>query len=205
MPAWWTLTVSRKRPSFVLVLPVASSTYVRALGGRKAAISVVNDTRVSYASLAADEACGNETRLIYYMTPGEVLTRAFTPKDTHTQKGDLIVTHSDVDIFEDGKSSRRFIGTAARLGFHGLSLTYGSDLILPAEMNLQLRAVMRSAIDASIPKNQREVYPRESFSTCEFHRLLDSMSGGGITYASIFIPEVCSARRNIGVRGDFLK
>ena len=180
------------------VLPGMSSAYVRAFGGRKAAISVVNDTRVAYASLAADEACGKETRLIYYMRPGEVLSRPFTPKDTHSPKGNLLVTHSDVDIIGGGRPVRRFVGTAARLGFHGLALTYGSDLILPAEINSQLRAVMRSAIDAARLQSKRGVCPQERFSTCEFHEFLDSMSGGGNTYASIFIPEVCSAHRRTG-------
>ena len=164
---------------------------VRDLGEPNAAVSIVNDTRVDYASLAADEACGDEIRLIYYTGPGEVLSRPFTAQDTHSPKGDLIVKHIDAEL-AGGEHARRCMGSTALLGFHGLSFTYGADLILPGNINSNLRAVLRDAMNASDTTTTTEGCAQEDSATCAFHDFLDSMSRDHMAYASIFIPEVCS-------------
>ena len=176
-----------------VMLPIIIIPRVRALGETNAAVSIVNNTRVNYASLAADEACGNETRLIYYMGPGEVLSRPFTAKDTHSPKGDLIVKHVDAELV-GGEHSRRCKGTTVLLGFHGLSFTYGTDLILPVNINANLRAVLQDAMTASGITATFEDCEQEGSATCAFYEILDLTSSHHMAYASIFIPEVCSGR-----------
>ena len=167
--------------------------HVRALGEPNAAVSIVNNTRVEYASLAADEACGDEIRLIYYMNPGEVLSRPFTAQDTHSPKGDLLVEHTDAES-AGGEHARRCMGSAALLGFYGPSFTYGTDLILPVEANTRLRAVLWDAFGEYGLTRKVEGCEQEDSATCAFHELLDLMSSVHATDASIFIPEVCSRR-----------
>lgn len=58
-----------------------------------------NSSHVDVAALAADQMCGEGTRLIYYISPGQLVTRTFTPKDTHSLSGKLIVIYSGVSIF----------------------------------------------------------------------------------------------------------
>ncbi|CAN0034630.1 unnamed protein product, partial [Scytosiphon promiscuus] len=101
-------------------------------------VSIANSSKTEYAALHADEVCGQGTRLIYYMSAGDVLSRTFTSKDTHTPKGDLAVHFTDVDLV-DPESARRAIAGAAVLGFASPSFTYGGGLILPAAINGQLR------------------------------------------------------------------
>ena len=151
-------------------------------------VSIVNHTRVDYASLAADQACGKDIRLIYYMNPGDMLSRPFTADDTHSFQGDLLVKYTYVE-HTDRDHHRRSMGTASLLGFHGYSFTYDSDLFLPAELNSQLRAVLRTTMDESGSKmnitNNIE-YPERN----AFHGLLDSIMSNYTADISIFIPEV---------------
>jgi len=152
-------------------------------------LSIVKDTHVAYAPLMADKACGFDTRLIYYMGPGEILSRPFTAKDTHSPEGDLLVKQTTAEVV-GGEHARRSMGTSIVLGFYGLSFTYDSDLILPADVNAQLREKLRTTMNESgfkIPGDSNGV---ERFGTSEFHEFLDSMSSDHSKYASIFIPEV---------------
>ena len=154
-------------------------------------LSIVNDTHVAYAPLMADKACGSHTRLIYYMGPGEILSRPFTAKDTHSPEGKLLVKQTTAEVV-GGEHARRSIGTTTVLGFHGLTFSHNSDLILPASVNAQLRAILRLAMAES---SSKEVLGNgdgeEALESSAFHGFLDSMSSGHIKYASIFIPEVC--------------
>lgn len=161
----------------------------RTLGEPNAAVSIVNDTRVAFASLTADDACGNGTRYIYYMNPGEVLSRSFTALDTHSTTGKLLVKHSDAKL-AGGEYTRRSLGSETILGLHGLSFTFSSDLILPAEINAQLRAILQNAMDE-----------HGSNSTQAFHQFLDSISRIHNGDASIFIPEVNAVYLSMNVFG----
>ncbi|CAM9766040.1 unnamed protein product [Scytosiphon promiscuus] len=121
----------------IATLPRDYHVFNRTLG-RLPDVSIANSSKVEYAALHADDVCGQGTRLIYFMSAGDVLSRTFTSKDTHTPRGDLVVHFTDVDLV-DPESARRAIAGAAVLGFASPSFTYGSDLILPAAVNGQLR------------------------------------------------------------------
>lgn len=137
----------------------------------------MNHTRVDLASLAADEYCGTQTKLIHYMDPGEVLSRPFTARDTHSPEGKLLVMYTDAEL-AGGEHVRRSMASAAFLGLHGLSFTYGTDLILPAEINAQLRTALRDAMNDS------------RTNALEYQTLLDFLLANHIDNASIFVPEV---------------
>lgn len=103
---------------------------------------------MAVSSLLADRFCGNETELIYYLSPGEILSRTFTFKDTHSPKGDLLVVYAEVPrVGEENAGQSR--ATTAILGFHSPSFTYGTDLILPAGINADLRQLLLSGANAS--------------------------------------------------------
>ncbi|CAB1105679.1 unnamed protein product [Ectocarpus sp. CCAP 1310/34] len=96
---------------------------------------------VEYGPLMADQLCGNGTRLIYYMEVGQVLSRTFTLKDTHTARQELIMSFADArDV--DPENVRRAMGSTVLLEFPAPTFTHGCDLILPAETNGQLRALL---------------------------------------------------------------
>lgn len=46
--------------------------------------------------LMADLHCGEDTELVLYMNPGELLSRTFTSKDTHSAAGELLVMYTEV-------------------------------------------------------------------------------------------------------------
>ena len=129
------------------------------------------------SALLADLHCGEGTRLIYYMNMGELLSRAFTPKDTHSVKGDLLIMYAEVDRVGDF-SVQRSLATTAVLGFSSPSFSFGMDIMLPAETNQQLREVLLSDPDAGIapgrPSGNDEV------------RALRAIS----SFRGVFIPEV---------------
>lgn len=53
---------------------------------------------ITLAALVADRHCGEDTKLIFYMNPGELLSRRFTSKDTHSAAGDLLVMYAEVGL-----------------------------------------------------------------------------------------------------------
>ncbi|CAM9111525.1 unnamed protein product [Hapterophycus canaliculatus] len=110
--------------------------------GHLPGVSIANSSMAEHAALHADKICGEGTRLIYYMSPGVILSREFTSKDTHTPRGDLVVAFHDVQLV-DPETAKRARGSAAVLGFASPSFTYGGDLILPAAINGQLRTLLR--------------------------------------------------------------
>ena len=158
-------------------------------------MSIVSETHVAYASPLADKTCSDQTRLMYYMEPGELLCRPFTANDTHSPKEDLLVKHTDVE-FAGAEYARRSMGTAAILGFHGLSCTYGSDMIILAETNAQLRQILRAELNESETTINLESYSQNgSFDTSALNAFLDTMSWKHSAYASIYTPEVCFVSR----------
>eukprot|EP00752_Nemacystus_decipiens_P010095 g8996.t1 len=65
--------------------------------GQHPAVHVWNSSYADFAALRADVGCGNGTKLIYYMSPGQMLSREFTNKDTHSPRGDLIVSYTEAN------------------------------------------------------------------------------------------------------------
>lgn len=55
---------------------------------------------ITLAPLLADRHCGEGTELILYMNPGELLSRPFTSKDTHSTAGDLLVVYAAVGRYD---------------------------------------------------------------------------------------------------------
>lgn len=51
---------------------------------------------ITLSPVLADRHCGEGTKLILYMNPGELLSRTFTSKDTHSARGELLVVYADV-------------------------------------------------------------------------------------------------------------
>lgn len=166
---------------------VMTSSFSRTLGGLPN-VFITNATRVEYSALEADRLCGHGTRLIYYMEVGQILSRTFSTKDTHTARGALIVAAEDIhDIHIE--NAARAMGSVAVLGFATPTFTYGSDLILPADMNGQLRAVLGAkerqtaqtkAAVATDAKDQIERMYAHLALVADLHR----------GYASIYVPEV---------------
>ena len=71
---------------------------------------------ITLAPLLADRHCGKGTELILYMNPGELLSRPFTSKDTHSTAGDLLVVYAAV-----GRCDRTHLHTSRSVP-HGQSL-----------------------------------------------------------------------------------
>ena len=86
-------------------------------------VEVVNGTTAGgHASLLADVYCGEGTKLVHYLGPGEVISRTFTSKDTHSTRGDLLVPFTEaerLDVFH----LRRTQATTALLGFRAPSFS----------------------------------------------------------------------------------
>lgn len=118
-------------------------------------VSVVNSTAGGHAALMADTLCGVGTKLIFYMDPGEILSRTFTSKDTHGTNGDLLVPFTEPERVGAG-NQQRVRATTAVLGFGSPSFTYGTDLMLPVEVNGQLRSLLLSGHRPSTPSIQTD-------------------------------------------------
>lgn len=91
------------------------------------------------ASLFADDYCGVDTSLIFYMKPGSIVSRQFMSKDTHSTHGDLLVVHGNARA-EPALAKQ----TAAVLGFESPSFTFNTDLFLPVGANAELRKLLVS-------------------------------------------------------------
>lgn len=103
-------------------------------------MSVSSTPSLRASALLADKYCGPETRLIYYMKAGSILSRTFTSKDTHSARGDLLVVYSDAR--SSMRDSQAATDTTGILGFSPPSFTSGSDLILPVSANSELRQLL---------------------------------------------------------------
>lgn len=82
--------------------------------------------------------------LIYYLTAGSLISRSFTSKDTHSPRGELLVAYSDgrgAD-YASRESSR---ASSILLGFESPVFTFGTDLVLPANLNGDLRDLLLAA------------------------------------------------------------
>lgn len=152
-------------------------------------MSVVNCTHPGYAALTADKSCGQDTALIYYLNPGELVTRTFTAKDTHSPRGDLLIKYADIDVVGP-ENARRAMASTIILGFHSPSFTYGSDLILPAKTNGQLRDLLKRGIDKlGVDEEAMFVHPDDR-DLYQLYRFLDTLTSDHPYDISIYIPEV---------------
>lgn len=152
---------------------------------------VVNSTAGGHASLLADRYCGDGTQLIYYLNPGEVLSRTFTSKDTHGTNGDLLVPFTElqrVDEFHE----KRTRATTAVLGFGSPSFSYGTDMVLPAALNRRLRRVLVASAGAGVWRVGVTV-PNVSVMPEEREEQL--AAGMILEFDNIFVPEVRVRRR----------
>lgn len=122
-------------------IPLISFSGNRALGSYPG-VSVSSASSLRSASLFADVYCGTGTKLVYYMVPGSVLSRAFTPKDTHSPRGDLLVSYVDArSSMRDKEMAQETMGI---LGFDPPSFVHGTDLMLPISANVDLRQLLVS-------------------------------------------------------------
>ncbi|CAM9587062.1 unnamed protein product [Ectocarpus sp. 6 AP-2014] len=112
--------------------------YERSMG-RLPGVTVSGTQNPATAALYADKYC-SFSELILYVKPGSVLSRSFTPKDTHSPRGDLLVVHAGSQgSYHDTELSRR---SASVLGFEAPSFTQGTDLMLPGDANYYLREAL---------------------------------------------------------------
>ncbi|CAB1101450.1 unnamed protein product [Ectocarpus sp. CCAP 1310/34] len=119
------------------------SVFNRTLGGYPD-VEIVNATTTGgHASLLADVHCGEGTKLILYLGPGDVVSRPFSKKDTHGTCGQLLVPYTEPDRLDE-YHVRRTQATTFLLGFDAPSFSYGADLFLPAWVNPELRRVLAS-------------------------------------------------------------
>lgn len=79
-------------------------------------------TSGGHASVLADVFCGEGTELIYYLGPGEVISRAFTRKDTHSTRGELLVPFTEPERLDEFHL-KRTQATTSVLGFHAPSFS----------------------------------------------------------------------------------
>lgn len=101
------------------------------------------------ASLFADKYCGlADTNLIMYVNRGSVFSRSFTSKDTHSPQGELLVVHSNGQAQGSHQGSELAKRTAFLLGSDPPppSFTYGTELMLPAGANEDLRELLRDML-----------------------------------------------------------
>ncbi|CAM9769234.1 unnamed protein product [Ectocarpus sp. 6 AP-2014] len=171
--------------------------------GQRTGVHVWNSSYVDFAALQADRACGNGTKLIYYMSPGQVLSREFTSKDTHSARGDLLVSYTEVDKLETSNALRATISTLI-LGFNAPSFTYGTDLILPADTNAELRKVLLSAsspladgaVRSPLPLKNQEAPPTEDNEEKEQTLLRDYVVATASIHqlhTRVYVPELLAA------------
>lgn len=136
--------------------------------------------------------CGENTKLIFYMSPGQTITRTFTAKDTHSPLKELLVTYAEVARV--GAENRyRAEATTAVLGFEAPSFTYGTDLILPADTNEQLRALMRASVgdDESIAAAAKSAPSwLEHEEDMQLFSKYESIMPGDDPFDGMFVPEV---------------
>lgn len=147
-------------------------------------VQVVNSSHIDLSAMFADRACGNGTKLIYYLSPGQILSRPFSPKDTHNPKGELIVAHEELD-FVSGDNVVRSMAATAVLGFHSPSFTYDAEVVLPADTNEKFRKMLRSSASATRGDSQ----PGPDIEIDVLHKHLQAVNTS-ILDDRAFIPEV---------------
>lgn len=121
-----TYTLSCPNPPLLCVITCRATPLASPLSrtlGHLPRVAVVNSTTVGgHGALLADVYCGKETKLIYYLSPGEMVSRTFTSKDTHSTKGDLLVPFSELERVDE-YHVQRARATTSILGFFAPSFS----------------------------------------------------------------------------------
>lgn len=137
---------------------------------------------VQYSALLADRHCGDESELIFYLEPGNLLSRAFTSRDTHTLGGDLLVMYTEARRASPGESRfAKASGAVLDLG-GGPSFTSGTDVVLPVSANTDLRATLTDE-ESSYNGGGEE-------SPCDDAALIERLS----RFPDVYVPQVCAIR-----------
>lgn len=178
------------RKTFLGFRPPTTS-FVSSALSEMAQVSLVNSSQVRLAAVEADIACGSGTRLILYMAPGEVLSRSFTSKDTHSPTGELLVMYTDVSRVSRAHV-KRSMASALLLGFQPPSFTFGTDLILPVEANEHLRVKL---IEYGLRRGVQVAKDEDLSHFKVIQSMLESIRPRERGYVSIHIPEVRSSTK----------
>ena len=107
-------------------------------------MEVSRSSKADLSALLADKHCGDGVELIYYMKAGSLLSRSFTSKDTHSPRGELLVAYTD-GRGADYASRASSRASSILLGFESPVFTFGTDLILPPNVNSDLRDMLLAA------------------------------------------------------------
>lgn len=117
------------------------------------------------------------------MHPGDLVSRTFTAKDTHSVQGDLLVVYAELDRVDEPVKERA-LATTSVLGFNSPSFSFGTDIVLPAEINQQLRDVILTAKQVN---NMRK--KKRSLNDADPKRDAEAVRGlAGIK--NLYVPEV---------------
>ncbi|CBN75425.1 expressed unknown protein [Ectocarpus siliculosus] len=152
------------------------SVFERSLGNLPGVVVSEAISPITLAPLLADRHCGKGTKLVFYMNPGELLSRKFTSKDTHSAAGDLLVVYAEVGRVGEA-SIRRALATMSVLGFSSPSFSFGMDIMLPVHTNGQLRELLLSDPGATGKGLDRESQAVHALGK----------------YSGVFVPEVLAA------------
>ncbi|CAM9496666.1 unnamed protein product, partial [Choristocarpus tenellus] len=104
-------------------------------------VTIYNSTMVNYAELWADQMCNNTQSLIYYIEPGTIVMRDPLVKDVYSPLRELLVPWHEVDKVPPSHQKRALVSSIL-LGFQAPSFSFGTDLILPRELNAEARKVL---------------------------------------------------------------
>lgn len=152
------------------------------------------ESPISLSPLMADRHCGDGTRLILYLNTGEMLSRSITSKDTHSVRGDLLVAYTDVERVGQA-SIDRTLATMSVLGFSSPSFSFGMDIMLPAEINQQLRdfVVMSDGAGGSGGEEEEQQRKRGRTRLDEDARAIRAIG----EVDGVFVPEVQPEEREL--------
>ena len=174
---------------------IPSYSLCRTVGGMPGVSVSEAESPISMSPLMADRHCGEGTRLIYYLNTGEMLSRTITSKDTHSVRGDLLVAYTDVDRVGQA-SVDRTRATMSVLGFSSPSFSFGMDIMLPAEINQQLRDLVVTS-DADARGGKEEVRKMKGVRTSAEEDAMAVRAIGEVK--GVFVPEVSCSRMEMGI------
>lgn len=123
------------------------------------------------------------------MNPGDVISRTFTSKDTHSAKGELVVAYTALDRAHETSLARMKASTSV-LGFRTPLFSFGTDIILPSCTNQQLRDVLLS--DKSVREGAK-ISDDEDEMLDDDTLALETIAG----FNGVYIPEVRRARFSV--------
>ncbi|CAM9484581.1 unnamed protein product [Scytosiphon promiscuus] len=124
----------------IAVDPSEMDDYQQSMGSLPDVV-VTRSIDVKFSAVTADLRCGDDTELVLYLEPGTLLSRPFTKEDTHHPvTGELLVVMNESPA-SAGPRHETFAASAGEiLAARNLpAFTAGTDLILPASVNRDVR------------------------------------------------------------------